>query len=438
MCLKLDGHGYSPRVLHQILYAAGQCKSFALAGTMLATLGDIAVSTPHLAELAAEIGQELTTTRDRQVSELPPATTRDQCPGEAPVAVAVEVDGGRIRTRAEGHGRGVHDPHWNEDKAACLVTVTSRTFDADPHPALPGCFLDRPRVQRLVREISGQRTGDPSSAGEDELALPACAAEVGPGPPSGPTVAAGTDDPPPASAAVPTGPARPDWKPKRDLRTCVATMAESDLFGKQVASEAYRRNFYRANRRAFVADGQKYNWAIHDRHFADFVGITDVVHVLSYVYAAGLAVAGSAAAGWPLYARWVRACWQGRVDEVRAELEQWQQGQPTPPSKPPPTDPWEVVRKTVTYLTNNAGRMNYPSYRQAGLPCMSSWMESLVKEINYRVKGSEKFWNRGPNAEAILQVRAAVLSEDDRLWEHIRNRGGNAFRTYRRKATEAK
>jgi len=423
VCLKLDTHGYSPRVLHRILYAAGQCKSFALAGTMLATLGDIAISTPHLAELTAEIGQELTAARDRQVAELPPATTRDQRPGEVPAAVAVEVDGGRIRTRAEGHGPGVHDPHWNEDKAACLVTLTGRTFDADPHPELPGCFLDRPRVHRLVREISGQRAGDPSLVGEDELTLPACAAAAG-----GPT------DPVPA----PPGPGMLDWKPGRGLRTCVATLAECDRFGKQVASEAYRRNFYRAGRRAFVADGQAYNWGIRDRHFADFEPIADFVHVLSYVYAAGLAVAGSATAGWPLYARWVRACWQGRAGEVLAELGRWHQEQPPPASKPPPADPWEVVRKAITYLTNNAGRMNYPAYRRAGLPCMSSWMESLVKEINYRVKGTEKFWNRGPNAEAILQIRAAVLSEDDRLWEHIRNRGGKAFRTYRRKATGAK
>lgn len=43
----------------------------------------------------------------------------------------------------------------------------------------------------------------------------------------------------------------------------------------------------------------------------------------------------------------------------------------------------------------------------------SSLVESLVKQINHRVKGTEQFWNDG-GLEAVLQVRAAYLSEDDR------------------------
>ncbi len=78
--------------------------------------------------------------------------------------------------------------------------------------------------------------------------------------------------------------------------------------------------------------------------------------------------------------------------------------------------------------------MHYPHYRCLGLPCVSAWMESLVKEFNYRVKGSEKFWNDGRNAEAILQARAAALSDDERLSRHIAQRAGNPFRAYRRRS----
>jgi hypothetical protein len=42
-------------------------------------------------------------------------------------------------------------------------------------------------------------------------------------------------------------------------------------------------------------------------------------------------------------------------------------------------------------------------------------MESLVEEMNYRVKGTEMFWNDPDGAEAILQVRAASLCDDERL-----------------------
>ena len=49
-------------------------------------------------------------------------------------------------------------------------------------------------------------------------------------------------------------------------------------------------------------------------------------------------------------------------------------------------------------------------------------------EFNARVKGPEKFWNRPAGAEAILQVRAAVLSEDDRLAHHFAQRPGSPYR----------
>ncbi len=68
--------------------------------------------------------------------------------------------------------------------------------------------------------------------------------------------------------------------------------------------------------------------------------------------------------------------------------------------------------------------MKYPEYRQAGLPLTTAWMESLVKEMNYRVKGTEMFWNDPEGAEAILQVRAASLCDDERLNNHLRNRPG--------------
>jgi hypothetical protein len=53
-------------------------------------------------------------------------------------------------------------------------------------------------------------------------------------------------------------------------------------------------------------------------------------------------------------------------------------------------------------------------------------MESGVKEMNYRTKGTEMFWNNPTGAEAILQIRAAALSDDDRLVRLLTNRPGQA------------
>ena len=81
-----------------------------------------------------------------------------------------------------------------------------------------------------------------------------------------------------------------------------------------------------------------------------------------------------------------------------------------------------------TYVTNNRERMNYPEYRRMGLPISSAPVESTIKQINRRVKGTEKFWLEG-GAEAMLQLRAAQLSQDDR-W----NRNWSRRRKHRRAA----
>lgn len=214
---------------------------------------------------------------------------------------------------------------------------------------------------------------------------------------------------------------------KRLVRTCVASVCSSDAFGPMVSAEAQRRRFYEAPRRAYLADGLAWNWTLQRRYFPDFVPILDFVHPLSYLYEASRVIAANEAA-WDVYLRWATACWQGRTAEVLEELRAWQSEHTGPDERLPESDPRSIVGTTVTYLTNNQSRMNYPSYRRAGLPVTSAMVESLIKEMNYRVKGSEKFWKRPSGAEAILQVRGAVLCDDaDRLSNWILNRPGCAF-----------
>ena len=71
-----------------------------------------------------------------------------------------------------------------------------------------------------------------------------------------------------------------------------------------------------------------------------------------------------------------------------------------------PADPYHVISKTIVYFEHNQPRMDYPRYRQQGLPVNSGRVESLIKQFNRRVKGTEKFWNED-QAETILQLRAA-------------------------------
>ena len=70
----------------------------------------------------------------------------------------------------------------------------------------------------------------------------------------------------------------------------------------------------------------------------------------------------------------------------------------------------KIVDRALTYLQNQKSRMNYPRYRKLGLPLTSSMMESTVKQLNRRLKGTEKFWS-DDGGEAMLQMKADTLAE---------------------------
>jgi hypothetical protein len=384
-----------------MIVEAGGRLSFADAAFALRLAG-VSISPRHIRELTLLIGGELADARDAQAvahrrRQLQPETT----PPSAAVVAAVEVDGGRLRTRAAGCGPGVHQAQHKEDKIACLVSLPSQTHAQDPQPEPPPSLQEPRRVQRLVQQMKGL-AGEPAAA-EDEATDSASA------------------EPPRSRATEPPPPGR--------VRTCLASLQDSRSFGPLLAAAAQQRGFYQALRRAFVADGQAYNWAIHKGYFPDFEPIVDVLHVLCYVYRAAWAVGGSEEQRWSLYLEWLRACWQGRVGLVIEALASWQ-GQlgPPPGQDDNDSDPRRLVAEALTYLSNNQSRMDYPRYRREGLPVTSSLVESLVGEFNARVKGREKFWNRPEGAEAILQVRAALLSEDDRLARHFAQRPGSPYR----------
>jgi hypothetical protein len=400
--LRLDNHGYSPRALRLIVLLAARLRSFADAAFALTATG-LPMSTQHVRTLTQQVGTELVQQRDRHAARGRSKTTVQVA--HTPAVVTVEVDGGRLRTRASDAGPGVHQAQNKEDKIACLVTLHSEVSAQDPQPEPPPSFLLPRRVERLVQQMAGQAGDGAATAAQ----------------------------PPEKQGVPPVDGHQPEdqpWAPRKRVSTCVASMASSTAFGRLVAVEAKQRDFYRAQRKAFVADGAAYNWKLQQRHFATFTPIADFLHVLCYVYRAACAVATDEAGRWQQYLAWLRACWQGRVAEVIEHLRGWQGrvGQPPPGAELPPTDPRRAVAEALSYFGHNEGRMKYPEYRRQGLPTTSSLVESLVGQVNARVKSKQKYWNRGAGAEAILHLRAAVLSEDDRLDRYFAQRPGSPYR----------
>jgi hypothetical protein len=371
-------------------------------------LTGLSISPRHVQQLTDEVGTDLARQRDARAEQRRRRQLKPRV-GQAPAAVVVEIDGGRLRTRAPGAGRGVHQAENKEDKIACLATLRSAEHSEDPRPQPPASFLQPRRVQRLVQQMAGQAGGDDRAAAEQP-------APAGNGAAGGSPAGAGPDDEP--------------WAPRRLVRTCVASLAESRSFGPMVAGEAQARDFYAAGRRAFVADGLAYNWSIQEGYFPDFEPIVDLLHVLCYLYKAAYGLGADEAARWSLYEGWLVQCWQGRVAEVIAELtcHQGRVGRPPPGEELPAGDVRRVVAEALSYLSHNAPRMDYPRYRRLGLPTTSSLVESLVGDVNGRVKSKQKYWNRPGGAEAILQVRAAYLSEDGRLQRYFAQRPGYPYR----------
>jgi hypothetical protein len=381
----LGTEGYSPRLLRKAVRQGGKAASFKEASDDLRELAEVTMSPTHVRRLSERVGQEWAQARDADVAayragELP----RDYA--EAPKAAAVMLDGGRYQTRAAAAGRGVSDPGWKETKVACCLTYAAKPSAVDPQPRPPAKFLDQEQVTRLVREM-GERTGGRRAS-------------------------------PAAGKPKPKGQRR--RKRRRRLkplvRTVVATTVENEGFGWQVATEVHRRGLDRATRKACLGDGSQGIWALFEFHLLamGFIGILDFVHLLVHLYAAAGAAEGHGSdAAWALYTQWVCWAWAGKVVLLVGALRALCQRLGAAPADAAEEDPRRVAAETLTYLQNNRTRIDYPRYRCQGLPVSSAPVESAIKQVNRRVKGSEKFWLKG-QAEAILQVRAAYLSEDDR------------------------
>ncbi len=213
----------------------------------------------------------------------------------------------------------------------------------------------------------------------------------------------------------------------------MASRRDVGHFGPLLAATACALGLFAAGRRAFVADGLAENWSVHKRYFPRWTAVLDFVHALTYVYAAAMA-GRTFAAGWPVYVRWIKWVWAGQAGRVIEELRVRQQEVGLAQKEDKEGSPRRVVQETLTYLGNHQGKMQYDEYRKQGLPLMSSHIESTVKQINYRVKGTEKFWTE-EGAEALLQLRADYLSDDEPLeafWQR-RQEAATGQRRYRRR-----
>jgi hypothetical protein len=288
----------------------------------------------------------------------------------------------------------------------CLLAMKSEVSDVDPCPDIPAVFVDPLAALKLAQEVghSSVPEGAPFKRAEPEPDETEDERQERPG------------------------------RPKIDRRRVVASRKDVYAFGPLLATAALAMGLFSAARRAFVADGSSENWGVHKRYFPRWTAVLDFVHVMTYVYRGAMA-GRTFAEGWPVYERWIGWVWGGQVERVIEELttRQAEVGKPTDQDKEGSVR--AVVAEVLTYLSNHKDKMRYDEYRKAGLPLMSSHVESTIKQINYRVKGTEKFWSE-QGAEAILQLRADYLSDDEPMedfWQR-RQAAATGQRRYRRRS----
>ena len=388
------------KVLQKVVWAGANNSSYPLATEALRQLAEVELSPKQVRRLVGQVGRARLAERDEAVEQLRAMTLPKRRAGnravEPPPLAVISMDGGRYQRRdnfRKKPTRQKRGKHWRETKVGCLLSMDSKVHQSDPAPEFPEWLATSKAVAELAK-IAEKAAADEASSDAEPSVLPDATEGYEP--------------------------------PKLLSREVLASGAEAGEFGWQLEARAWQLGFAAAQRQAFVADGLAVNWTIQRRHFPRATPILDLMHALSYACSAAAAVAAS-------YRQWAEWIWQGNVAAVIAALTLEQQRLGLPPKDAAADDPRECVNRALTYYTNNQQRMAYPQYRQQGLPLTSSHMESTVKQLNQRIKGTEKFW-RLDSGEAVLQLRADTLSGTRPLegfwhrWQ-ARQDGSNRYKT---------
>jgi len=445
-------------VLRRIVYE-GSKDTFEEASRSLEALCDLEISSEQVRRITERIGAERVTERDaevKQYEELPLVQKESSPRAQIPRVVALGLDGGRYQRidesdeenpgkapaqtpepseRNDGEGdnaasdaeEATRSGHWREFKAGCLLTLSSEVHVDDPCPKVPEVFLQPKRVSRLAAEIHKQRKADKAGRfGDGASASSEIALDV---PNESSSVEDALND---SEQKKPAKSRRRPGAPVVLVRSVLASRQSNDKFGLMMAAAAWRRGFSAASRKAFLGDGASGNWSVWRWYFPRYTPILDFIHLLSYLYAAAMA-GRSFAVGWLTHKEWIQHAWSGKVKELLDGLNARQAEVGNPQNGDPETHPRRVVADAVRYVSNNQSRMHYDEYRRQGLPLTTCHVESTVKQINQRVKGTEKFWS-SEGGESILQLRGDHLSDTDPMtafWNR-RERQMSGFRSYRR------
>lgn len=272
--------------------------------------------------------------------------------------------------RRDHFGEKRRKTHWKQETGGLALSMTSEVHAEDPCPEFPKWLFQSEVVAEIASLAQPEKTLENKDDSLEEESLLETQDRAG-----------------------------FEWTPQVLSREVIASTDGTEV-AHHLEWVAWEHGITAAKRQAFVSDGASGIWSIHKKHFSQMIPILDLLHALSYAHRAAAGIDQP-----ELYRRWAMAIWQGCVGEVIEELKQHQARIGPPPPEASADDPRQRIHRALTYYTNNQSRMNYPEYRRLGLPITSSLMESTIKELSRRVKGTEKFWQKNGGRDLTAACR---------------------------------
>lgn len=189
----------------------------------------------------------------------------------------------------------------------------------------------------------------------------------------------------------------------------VAAQEPAEAFGERVYQWAAQAGVEASEAVVVVGDGAEWIWNLAEHHYPQATQVLDFWHTCEHLHQLAVDYYGE---GSRQGQRWVRE----QREKLRTQgpapvLRALRRMRGTTAAQA------EAVHRETQYFTRNAHRMDYPRFRANGLMIGSGPVEAACKVVvGQRLKRSGMRW-KGAGADAILAVRAALLS---RQYDRIR------------------
>ena len=206
-------------------------------------------------------------------------------------------------------------------------------------------------------------------------------------------------------------------KGKLTALSYLAVRQSAEEFGPRLLAEAARRGaleivgwqgpitgypLAQLRRVVVLGDGARWIWVLAADHFGERIEIVDFYHASEHVWTLAHALFGEGS--W-LARRWADFALLALAEEGASSLLALLDA-----TSPPSPTAALILQRERQYFRTNQTRMDYPTFRQLGLPLGSGAVESAGRHlVQMRMKRAGACWS-DEGGQAVLNVRCRLIS----------------------------